>query len=303
MTSARGAKRSVRQATSQQTSCQVTFAVENGILYPLTLEMVAHLQLYLFTIVLLFNERFVQSWLPSCSFGCSRTKNKLRSINRKDFSTQNLSGVNVNDSFNSDGDNLEQKTESKIYFDISIDGEEIGRMVFNIASVQENILPLHTENLIKLCGEDLKSIDPKCSYLKCAFKHSPQFVETMPQYRWAHVLDGRGRNAVGRAVDRISDPDGIRSCTHSCYGGVYHGLNYDETMGQGGVVISVPLVGAYRGSTSFSIVRVGESPQEWREKLLLNSAVLGWLESGIEVLHTMARQTRAPPIVSGSGRL
>ena len=265
--------------------------------------MVARLQLYLLTIALLFNEQVVQSWAPTSSFGGSRTKNELRLIKRRNLSIRYLSGVNVDDSYSNDGENLEQKFESKIYFDISIDGEEIGRMIFNIASVHENILPLHTENLIKLCGEDLKSIDPKCSYVKCSFKHSPQFVETMPQYRWAHVLDGRGRNAVGRAVDRISDPDGIRSCTHSCYGGVYHGLNYDETMGQEGVVITVPLVGAYRGSTSFSIVRVGESPQEWREKLLLNSAVLGWLESGIEVLHAMARQTRAPPIVSGSGRL
>jgi len=55
------------------------------------------------------------------------------------------------------------------------------------------------------------------------------------------------------------------------HGGVYYGLRYDEedydainsstAGGENGVVLTVPLVGAYRGSTSFSIVRVGESPR------------------------------------------
>lgn len=195
----------------------------------------------------------------------------------------------------------------RIYFDISINNEEIGRLIFNLGSKQNYLLPQYCENIVKLCTEDLKPIDPKCSYIKCVFKHSPQFVETMPQYRWAHVLDGRGRNAIGRATDRIIfDTGKMKSCTHYCYGGVYYGLKYDDDMkmlGEAGVVLTVPLVGAYRGSTSFSIVRVGESPQEWREKLLLNSAVIGWLESGIDVLRVMARQTSGPPMIYASGKL
>ena len=208
----------------------------------------------------------------------------------------------------SDTKNKSPKSESKqptrIYFDISLDDETIGRLIFNLGYESEYVLPKHSHNIVKLSTEDLKGIDPKCSYVKCYFKHSPQFVETMPQYRWAHVLDGRGRNAIGRVNEKISDSNGMRSCSHNLYGGVYYGLKYDPSkMGEGGVVLTVPLVGAYRGSTSFSIVRVGESPQEWGEKLLLNSAVLGWLESGLDVLHIMARQTRAPPRVIASGRL
>ena len=65
-----------------------------------------------------------------------------------------------------------------------------------------------------------------------------------------------------------------------------------------GFFLTVLLVGANRNSNGFSIVRVGESPHEWRERLLLNSAVLGYLESGIETLHKMARQTDAPPLLS-----
>jgi hypothetical protein len=195
----------------------------------------------------------------------------------------------------------------RIYFDISINNEEIGRLVFNLGSKQNYFFPKHCENVVKLCAEDLKPIDPNCSYVKCFFKYSPQFVETMPQYRWAHVLDGRGRNAVGRATDRIIfDAGKMKSCTHYCFGGVYYGMKYDgdmEMLSEAGVVLTVPLVGACRGSTGFSIVRVGESPQEWREKLLLNSAVIGWLESGIDVLRTMARQTSGPPMISASGKL
>jgi len=188
----------------------------------------------------------------------------------------------------------------KVYFDIAIDDENVGRLVFNLDNY---LLPLHTENLVKLCTEDLRPLDPRCSYVKCTFKHSPQFVEGMSQYRWAHVLDGRGRNAIGRPTERIIDPDRLRLCTHSCYGGVYYGMKYDPEKGENGVVLTVPLVGAYRGSTSFSIVRVAESPQEWRERLLLNSAVIGCLDSGIEVLHKMARQTQAPPMIIGTGSI
>ena len=202
-------------------------------------------------------------------------------------------------------DPLQDKTSetTKIYFDIGLGDENIGRLVFDLNS-SDRLLPVHAENLIKLSTGEMRSIDPRLGYAKCAFKHSQQFVEGFSQYRWAHVLDGRGRNAVGSPTERIKDPENLRSCTHSMYGGVYYGLEYSDDAAEGfGVVLTVPLVGAYRGSTGFSIVRVGESPQEWRERLLLNSAVLGFLVSGIEVLHHMARQTDAPPTILASGKL
>lgn len=189
----------------------------------------------------------------------------------------------------------------RIFFDIAVGNEEVGRLTFRLAD--PGILPLQTENLIKLCTEERRSIDPLCSYIGCKFKHSPQFVEGFPQYRWAHVLVGRGRNAVGRPSEILSDPERMRSCSHSLYGGVYYGMSFDDVPGDDGVVLTVPLVGPGRGSTSLSIVRVGESPQEWRERLLLNSAVLGYLESGIDSLRLMARQTSAAPVVVGSGKL
>ena len=132
----------------------------------------------------------------------------------------------------------------------------------------------------------------------------------------------KGEECGGEADRTDCGPDGLRNCAHSVYGGVYYGLKYrdgegdedgsgngDDQLGKmgdavgAGVVLSVPLVGAYRGSTSFSIVRVGESPQEWRERLLLNSAVLGYLESGMDVLHQMARQTEGAPTIISSGKI
>ncbi len=198
-----------------------------------------------------------------------------------------------------------EDADTRVFFDIAIGNTDakLGRMVFNLKDA-EQLLPLHTENFLKLCSGSVRSLDPRCTYEKCAFKHSPQFVATFPQYRWAHQLDGRGKNAVRE--DRISDPHNLKQCTHSLYGGVYYGLDYngsEEMEDGGGVVLTLPLVGAYRGSTSFSIVRVGESPAEWRERLLLNSAVIGYLESGLEVLQKMARQTDGPPTVFRSGKI
>lgn len=261
-----------------------------------------------FIITLLLHNDLVLCWSTTT---ITRTKTTASSSSLRKNKTQIFSTTPTTPT------TKEQEASTRIYFDISVDDVDIGRLVFNLGKPSNYLLPKHIQNVIKLCTEDLKPIDPKCSYVKCAFKFSPQFVETMPQYRWAHVLDGRGRNAIGKATDRITDVEGLRLCTHNCYGGVYYGLEYDAnndddnnendgiTMDgrQKGIALTVPLVGAYRGSTSFSIVRVGESPQEWRENLLLNSAVLGWLESGLDVLHTMARQTRAPPMVTGSGKI
>ena len=203
----------------------------------------------------------------------------------------------------------DNNNSATIYLDLEVAGEAIGRLTFQIPNVQ--LLPRHTENILKLCSQERSSIDPRCKYVGCEFQHSPQFVEGFAQYRWGHTLKGRGRNAVGPAEERITDPENMKKCTHSVYGGQYYGLNYGDDIPRQevdgkdvSVVLTVPLVGPGRGSTDLSIVRVGESPPEWKERLLLNSAVLGWMDaSSVETLHTMARQTSGPPKVVGSGVL
>lgn len=211
--------------------------------------------------------------------------------------------------FSSSEENSGSSDSAKIYLDIEVADKPIGRLIFEIPNV--NLLPLHTENIIKLCSQEQSSVDPRCKYTGCEFQYSPQFVESFAQYRWGHTLKGKGRNVVGRAEERITDPANMKKCTHSVYGGQYYGLNYIEDIpeqevdGQDTrVVLTVPLVGPGRGSTDLCLVRVGESPVEWKERLLLNSAVLGWMDhSSTETLHAMARQTQGPPKVADSGVL
>ena len=203
-------------------------------------------------------------------------------------------------------DRINTRKETKIFLDISVKDQPIGRLVFCIPT-NPSPLPLRTENLIQLLKKTQVSIDPRCSYVGCEFRYSPQFIENRPQYRWSHVIDGKGHNAVGKPTETLIDTDEkMRLCTHSAFGGVYYGINYDHVPlsndgEEEGVVLTVPLTGPGRGSSSFSIVRVGASPMEWKERLLINSAILGWLEEGTEVLHFLARQTYAPPIISDTG--
>lgn len=253
-------------------------------------------------VLLLISSKQIQTahsfLVPTASYYCYRNfLPKYRSTTRIQASTE----ATGTDEAASSSDGI------RLFLDIVITGEPVGRLVFQIPDPM--ILPLHIENIMKLCTQERVSIDPRCKYIGCEFQHSPQFVEGLPQYRWGHVLKGRGRNAVGRGEDRISDPINMSKCTNNIYGGQYYGLDYDEDVPIFGekdtrVVLTVPLVGPGRGSTDLSIVRVGESPPEWKQRLLLNCAVLGWLEpSSMETLHAMARQTRGPPKVIDSGVL
>eukprot|EP00591_Stephanopyxis_turris_P000293 CAMPEP_0195521372 /NCGR_PEP_ID=MMETSP0794_2-20130614/18558_1 /TAXON_ID=515487 /ORGANISM="Stephanopyxis turris, Strain CCMP 815" /LENGTH=223 /DNA_ID=CAMNT_0040650911 /DNA_START=226 /DNA_END=897 /DNA_ORIENTATION=+ len=193
-------------------------------------------------------------------------------------------------------------SNERIYFDIDIGGTPCGRLTFKLAD--PTLLPLHTENLKKLCTGERRAIDPAAHYVGCTFDFSPDYVEDgLGRYRWAHILKGRGHNAVGKATDPISDPSHLLACTNSCFGGQYYGVEYQAENDDAGVLLTVPIVGPGRGSSRIAIVRVGESPQEWRERLLVNSAVLGKLESGLETLHAMARQKVAPPKIIAAGLL
>lgn len=124
----------------------------------------------------------------------------------------------------------------------------------------------------------------------------------------------------------------MKECTHKSFGGVYYGQNYQEIVeklasidnGQDvTIMLTVPIQGPGAGTSKFSIVRVSESPQEWGERLLLNSAVIGWLDCGadgtfgggadtnaeiddnvpssLDVLQAIARQKYGPPKIINSG--
>lgn len=190
-------------------------------------------------------------------------------------------------------------TPTQVYMDLEIGDTPIGRLVFSLCNPSP--LPLHTENLVTLLKGSRRSIDPLAHYVGCTFDFSPATIEDgLGRYRWGHVCKGRGRNAIGRPDEPIVDAENLLKSTHSCFGGQYYGQEYQDQE----VVLTVPVAGPGRGSSRFSVVRVGESPPEWKERLLLNSGVVGTLEpTSLEVLHTMARQQVGPPKIVASGVL
>ena len=193
-----------------------------------------------------------------------------------------------------------------VYFDIEVAGTEIGRLIFQLANPSP--LPLHAENLIQLAKGSRRGIDPKAHYVGCAFDYSPATIEDgFGRYKWGHQLKGRGRNAIGRADEAIYDPENQLRCTNSCFGGQYYGVRYDPgelDEGDPGVLLAVTVLGPGRGSSKFSIIRVGESPNEWGERLLLNAGVIGRMDTScLEVLQRMARQQTGPPTVVAAGVL
>ena len=203
---------------------------------------------------------------------------------------------------------------TKIYFDIAIPtpSEEIslGRLTFLLTpSDHPNHLPLHISNLISLAEGKRKSIDSKSTYQGCSFQYSPATIEDGSfRYRWGHVCEGYGRNGIqtmdasisGKETsfdEPFSDPQRIKECAIHCFGGTYYGHSYQEIVnilrndansndGQqrddddddAVILLTVPIHGPGSGTSKFSIVRVSESPQEWGERLLLNSAVVGYLD-------------------------
>jgi cyclophilin family peptidyl-prolyl cis-trans isomerase len=188
-----------------------------------------------------------------------------------------------------------------VYLDISVAGSDLGRLVFKLCP--EDVMPLHVENFRALAAGEKVGLDPKATYVGCTFEHSPMYVEGA-QYKWCHVLKGKGRNAVGRPTETISDPYALKAHTHDAYGGAYYGLEYDEDASvQDGVVLVVPITGPGRGTSRFNIVRVGDSPPSWGTRLLMNQAIIGTLKSGGEVLRAMARQTDGKPTITACGEM
>ena len=194
-------------------------------------------------------------------------------------------------------------TANQIYFDIQVADQAIGRLIFHLTNPSP--LPLHTENIIQLVRGSRRSIDPLTHYVGCTFDYSPLYIQDgQGRYRWSHVLKGRGRNAIGRADQPIVDPENQRRTVQSTTGGQYYGDAYVPLENDPNVLLTVPLAGPGRGSSQLSIVRVGESPPEWGERLLLNSAVIGRMDaSSWETLQMMAQQRMGPPKVVACGVL
>jgi hypothetical protein len=193
-------------------------------------------------------------------------------------------------------------------------------------------LPIHTENFIQLCKGSYRGIDPRCHYVGCTFDFNPTTIEepslslssssssfNSGRYKWSHSSLGRQRNVLNGGKP-IKDAISTSQCTHTCFGGQYYGWKYsedkerqqsendnddDDDDDDPNVMLCVPVSGPYYGTTKFSIVRVGESPVEWNERLLLNSGVIGKMDhrSSYDVLLRMARQTSGPPTILDAGVL
>jgi hypothetical protein len=194
----------------------------------------------------------------------------------------------------------------RVYFDIAVQGQAIGRLVFCLSNPSP--LPMHAENLVQLAQGSQRSIDPLAYYVGCEFDFSPATIQDgMGRYRWGHTLRGRGRNAVGRPDQALTDPVNQLAHTHTCFGGQYYGDVYDPDAlsdGDPGVLLTVPVLGPGRGSSKFSIVRVGESPREWGDRLLMNAGVIGKMDPAcLPVLLTMTQHQQGPPTIAAAGVL
>lgn len=241
-----------------------------------------------------------------------------------------------------DSTTSEDDQYDKIYFDIGVKTQSnnqhgskilnVGRLWFHITPTNHpHYLPLHISNLCNLAASKRKAVDPKATYVGCTFQFSPATIDDGSfRYRWGHQCDGFGRNGIqaslasGRVTDwdePFSDPERIKECAHDSFGGKYYGWRYDDISNLLGgdtaaILLTVPIHGPGAGTSKFSIVRVSESPREWGERLLLNSAVVGFLDctanggfgdetndgrNSLQVLRAMAQQKIGVPTIVGCG--
>ena len=230
---------------------------------------------------------------------------------------------------------------NKIYFDIAVrtqsnDKLNVGRLWFNLTPTNHpHYLPLHISNLCSLAESKRKAVDSKATYVGCTFKFSPATIDDGSfRYRWGHQCDGYGRNGIQASLasggvtdwnEPFSDPERIKECTHDSFGGSYYGWSYNEILDilseedaddNAAILLTVPISGPGFGTSKFSIVRVSESPREWGERLLQNSAVVGFLDcsanggfgddtndgrSSLQVLRAMASQNIGVPTIVSCG--
>ena len=150
---------------------------------------------------------------------------------------------------------------TRIFLEIGTASQSLGRLIFHLDT---SLLPKHAENIRLLCSEERIGVDAALTYRGCAFDHSPAYVEGA-QYKWAHILKGRGRNALeNRPRQPIRDGGALSACAVACVGGgKYYGVRVEDE--GAGVVLTTPISGPGSGFTRLAIVRVGESPPSWRQ--------------------------------------
>ena len=179
----------------------------------------------------------------------------------------------------------------RLWLDLALAGAPAGSLVFELGAAE--MLPRSIANVAALAAGTRTSLDSRLSYVGCAFEHGPSYIAG-PQYRWAHVLKGRGKPAVSPARD---EPAALAACKRCFYGGTYYGMRIEDLpMAQ--TFLTVPVTGPGAATSRLAIVRVGESPPAWRERLLLSSAVIGVLVEGDEVVDAMSRSASAPVVAS-----
>ena len=179
----------------------------------------------------------------------------------------------------------------RLWLDLAIAGAPAGSMVFELGAAE--MLPRSVANVEALAAGACTSLDSRLSYVGCAFMHGPSYIAG-PQYRWAHVLKGRGKPAISPARD---EPAALAACKRSFYGGTYYGMRIEDSP-TAQTFLTVPVTGPGAATSRLAIVRVGESPPAWRERLLLSSAVIGALVEGDEVVDAMSRAASAPVVAS-----
>lgn len=196
----------------------------------------------------------------------------------------------------------------RLYLDVSC-GQSApkGRVLLHLDEAATVQLPRATENMRLLFTGERSPINPSLTYANCAFVHTPASMEASAQYRWAHVL--RGPKVAALPGGSLDSPAHLSACAHDLNfpgGGRYYGACVDPNSdpAEGGTVVAVPVAGPGAGKSRLVIIRVAESPATWRERLLINLAVLGHVAgSESQAMVRAMAQSREAPVVCACGLL
>ena len=169
----------------------------------------------------------------------------------------------------------------KIWLDFAAGGTSLGRV--EVALTAYECLPRLVENLRLIASGERK---PRCS-----LDGVPLAVaRESPQYKFSHTFA-----PAFPAIDvSLLKSDASSKHRVAAFGGHYYAAG---PVDDDAVALTTPLSGpgAFK---RFSLVRVGASPVTWKQRLLVNAAVLG-VASNAEadaVLHRLATTDGAPVI-------
>jgi len=181
--------------------------------------------------------------------------------------------------------------------DIEVGGEAAGRLVFSLDE-GATLLPKTVESFRQQITGERTSVSPKLTYKGCQFEYNPTYVMTPGggAYKYSHICKGRGSNIYGSMP--FVEKEAFSACRNTCpgNGGNYYGVKVDLETTDVSSVLAVPIMGPGYGNSRFYIVRVRASASSMKERLLSNTAVLGTLVSGEDVLDIMASGAGQPSI-------